>query len=221
MTHALIFLGGDLPIPTAIPAADLVIAADGGLDLAHDLDIEANIVIGDFDSVTAPALDAARASGAEIITHPRAKDATDFALALDLARERGATRVTIAGGIGGRLDHLLGNALLLGLPEYRGITIEARFGPATLTVIHERTELVGAPGDLVSLFPIGGPAHGITTTGLRWNLSGETLMPGTSRGISNEFVDAGALVLLDRGTLLAIAPGGANPTGPDPKTHQP
>lgn len=219
MTHALIFLGGDLPIPAAVPAADLVVAADGGLDLARLLAIKADIVIGDFDSVTPEALDAARESGAEIITHPQAKDATDFALALDVALERGATRITIAGGIGGRLDHLLGNALLLGLPEYRNVTIEARFGPATLTVIHERSDLVGAPGDLLSLLPIGGPVHGITTTGLRWNLANETLMPGTSRGISNEFVAEGAQILLDEGTLLAVAPGGANPTGSVSRRH--
>ena len=35
-----------------------------------------------------------------------------------------------------------------------------------------------APGALVSLLPIGAPAHGVTTTGLRWPLADATLSPG-------------------------------------------
>ena len=62
----------------------------------------------------------------------------------------------------------------------------------------------GLPGDIVSLLPLGGPAHGVSTQGLRYPLNGETLFPDRSRGVSNEMIDAEAHVRLDGGTLICI-----------------
>ena len=50
----------------------------------------------------------------------------------------------------------------------------------------ERT-LVGEPGELISLFAVHGPASGVVTEGLVYPLRGETLEPGSSRGVSNVF----------------------------------
>ena len=66
----------------------------------------------------------------------------------------------------------------------------------------------GAPGELLTLLPLGGPATGVTTNGLEYPLRGETLAPGTTRGVSNVFVEREARVALERGVLLAIRPGG-------------
>ena len=52
----------------------------------------------------------------------------------------------------------------------------------------EGVSLVGAPGAVLTLLALGGPASGITTTGLRWPLRAETLQPGSTRGVSNEIV---------------------------------
>ncbi|MFZ4516651.1 MAG: thiamine diphosphokinase [Acidimicrobiia bacterium] len=210
MRHVLILLGGKPPFPTAVPDVDLVIAADSGLHLADYYQRIPDVVIGDFDSVVPERLELAAASGAQIVAHPTDKDATDFALALALAAERAATEITIAGGIGGRLDHLLANAAAMTSPELRHITVRARFGTALLTAIHDAVELIGAPGSYLSLLPVGGPAHGVRTTGLRWNLRSESLGSGTTRGVSNEFVASPAQVELEQGTLLAIQPDGTN-----------
>ena len=56
------------------------------------------------------------------------------------------------------------------------------------------------------LLAVGGPATGITTTGLRWALTDGTLAPGSSRGVSNEFTGDAAEITLTAGVLLAIAP---------------
>lgn len=45
---------------------------------------------------------------------------------------------------------------------------------------------------------------GVTATALRWQLAGETLPLGTSRGISNEMTGTHAKVSLESGTLLVI-----------------
>jgi len=62
-------------------------------------------------------------------------------------------------------------------------------------------------GEVVTLVPVGGDASGISTEGLLYPLHGESLAPGTSRGVSNVIAAVPASVELDAGTLLAVFPG--------------
>ena len=59
---------------------------------------------------------------------------------------------------------------------------------------------------MCSLLPLGGPAVGVLTDGLRFPLRHETLPAGTTRGVSNEFLGTSATVSLDEGVLLAVVP---------------
>ena len=68
-------------------------------------------------------------------------------------------------------------------------------------------ELEGEPGELVTLLAVNGPAEGVTTVGLAYALRGETLEPGSSRGVSNVFAASRARVTVERGVLLAVRPG--------------
>src|SRR5690606_18850587 len=127
-------------------------------------------------------------------------------LALECARDLEPRRLVVVSGGGGRLDHALGNLLVLASPRYAGAQIDAFVGDAQVAVIRDHRELSGPPGGLVSLFAVDGPARGVTTTGLRFALHDEVLEPLSSRGISNEFVDGTATVTVRSGTLLAIQP---------------
>ena len=62
------------------------------------------------------------------------------------------------------------------------------------------------PGELLSLIPIGGPAEGVRTSGLRYPLDGEPLLAGSSRGVSNEVLATLAEVSLEAGSLLIVRP---------------
>ena len=86
------------------------------------------------------------------------------------------------------------------------MTIDAHVGEAFLTVVRDRAELHGTPGDLVSLLAMGGAAVGVRTEGLRYPLSEETLDAGSTRGVSNVFEEPDAVVELSAGTLLAVQP---------------
>jgi thiamine pyrophosphokinase len=205
-----VFTGGEPPGAEAVaglPADSLVIAADSGLDHAQAVGWPVDVVVGDLDSVGAEALALAEQQGVTVERHPIAKDQTDLGLALQRALELGAGRVVVVGGGGGRLDHLLANTLVLASSEFSGATIEARHGRARVHVVRDQLELVGRPGDLVSLLPALAPATGITTEGLLYPLVGETLLPGSTRGVSNELVDTRASVSVDGGVLLAVVPG--------------
>ena len=204
-------------VPSFAPGT-LVIAADSGIDHAHALGLRVDIGIGDFDSVSEAGLVRAAAEGAVLERHPADKDATDLELALDAASARRPERILLLGGHGGRLDHLLANALVLAAPAYAGIELSAQIGPARVTVIRTIGRLTGARGDLVTLLAAHGPATGITTTGLRYPLAQEDLHPGSSRGVSNELTDEEATVTVTGGVLLAVQPGRieAHPEEPNP-----
>jgi thiamine pyrophosphokinase len=209
VSTALVFAGGDPPARAALrdlPTIDLVIAADSGLAHARALDVGVDLVVGDLDSVDRADLDAAVAAGAVVERHPTAKDATDLELALLAARDRGAAEIVVVGGHGGRLDHFLANVLLLGAADLSGVRVWARLGDATVTVVRDRAELAGSPGSLCSLLPVGGPAEGVRTERLRYPLDRETLFPGSTRGVSNEFLATTAAVTLEWGVLLAVVP---------------
>ncbi|MGH3066040.1 MAG: thiamine diphosphokinase [Gaiellaceae bacterium] len=207
---AVVVAGGAAPDPEAVRAVPLgarVIAADSGLDHALALGLDVEIAVGDFDSVSAEALRRAEAAGTRIDRHPREKDATDLELALDAAVAGRARRVLVLAGDGGRLDHLLATLLLLGSSRYAALEIDAFVGPARIHVVRGVRAIEGEPGALVSLLALHGPAEGVRTEGLAYPLDGETLEPGSSRGVSNVFVAGTARVTLERGVLLAVLPG--------------
>jgi thiamine pyrophosphokinase len=207
---ALVFAGGDPvdgDIAARLPQSGVtVIAADSGVEHALALGRPVDLVIGDFDSADPAAVEAAVAGGAEVRRYPADKDKSDLELALHAARAGGAKRVLVVGGYGGRLDHFLANALLLASPSFADLDIEALVGDARITVIHRAADLSGTPGDVVSLLAVGGPARGVRTAGLRFSLQGEDLLPGSTRGVSNEFSKPAATVSLEHGALLAVQP---------------
>jgi thiamine pyrophosphokinase len=196
----------DASVVASLPPDVVTIAADSGLDQAERLGLPVDLVVGDMDSVAGSALERARGAGAEIQVHSPDKDATDLELALAAALDHGAAHLILLGGKGGRLDHFLGNALLLADPRLADVDVEWRLG--TTQVIPARpgrpVRVRGVVGELVSIIPIGGPAAGLTTSGLRWPLDAETLPSGSTRGISNEMTDPIATITVTRGVALVI-----------------
>lgn len=203
----------DAQLVADLPADAMVVAADSGIDRALDLGLHVDVAVGDFDSVSTEGLETVADRGAQIQRHRTAKDETDLELALDTAVALGASRVLVLGGDGGRLDHLLGNVLVLTAAKYAALDLVAEMATARVTVVRARAVLSGQPNDLVTLLAVGGPAFGVTTTGLQYPLRDEDLHPGSSRGVSNVLVDDHAEVLLRSGTLVAVQP---RPIGTEP-----
>jgi thiamine pyrophosphokinase len=210
----IVFTGGDPVVADALgdlPRDAYVIAADSGLDHARRLGWAVDVAVGDFDSATPDAVDASRADGTVVEVHPRAKDHTDFELALQRAVARHPRRIVVVGGQGGRLDHLLANALTLSGPARAGIDVDMVTGAGRLHVVSGRRRLPGRRGELITLLALHGPAGGVTTDGLAFPLADETLHPGSSRGVSNQFERTEAWVSVTDGMVLVVIPGEAGP----------
>ena len=98
------------------PKPDYIIAADSGLEALSDfqkhfnkLDLLPDAVLGDMDSLKNKKILKEFSKTAQVEKFNPYKDFTDTELALILASKVKAenTRVTLIGGSGGRLDHLL------------------------------------------------------------------------------------------------------------------
>jgi thiamine pyrophosphokinase len=186
---------------------ELVVAADGGARLADPLGLSIDRWVGDGDSIEPDRLARLRAAGVPVRVVSRDKDESDTELALLEAIGAGAEDVTIIGALGGpRFDHSMANVGLLAHQALGGRPARLLDAATRVTLLRGpgTARLDGRPGDLVTLLPFGGSAEGVVTDGLRYPLSGETLDPGPSRGLSNVRLGAAAEVRLRAGRLLVI-----------------
>jgi len=206
--HVLVFANGAPPEPSATlqlaRSADLVLCANGGTHHAHALGIDPHAVVGDMDSLAQELRTTLQAAGTRLLEYPAHKDETDLELALLYAAEQGATRISVVGVRGGRIDHELANLLLLAHPRLSGLDVRLIAEGQEIRLVRQQARFHGATGDLLSLLPIGGDAHGVTTSGLEYPLCDETLQFGPARGVSNVFSGPVACVSLRSGVLLAV-----------------
>ncbi len=202
--NALIVLGGDAPdralLQSCARQADLLIAADRGLEAFDAAGIEPDLLIGDMDSVDTAIL--RRYEGrVEQNRLNCEKDDTDGEAALHLAARRGAQRVTFLGALGGRLDHALANLMLLNRAHNLGVFAEILDEKVRIWRVDGHAVLCGAKGDTVSLLPMG-EARGVTLKGFHYPLERGTLACDRTLGISNVVLSDSAEVTLESGDLF-------------------
>lgn len=186
---------------------EVVMAADSGLDFLYRTGIMPDVIVGDFDSVKSDALDYFREfEHIEMCMLNPEKDNTDTEFAIREAIRRGASKITIVGGTGTRIDHVLGNICLLGIGLEENVKI-------VLLDEHNRIRMIDKPlvlkkeeqyGKYISLVPYSDRVTGVTLTGLKYPLTDYTMGGFNSLGISNEIVDEEATISLTSGQLLVI-----------------
>ena len=205
----ILFANGHCPYPHSARAHirpdDFILCADGGASHALALGLTPDLVIGDMDSLDADTLAALHAAGSEIRVYPQDKNDTDLELALLAARALQPDAVILLGALGGRLDQMLGNVLLLTRPEFATLNITLMAGAEQAWVVRDEIIIHGQPGDTLSALALTPEVTGLTYHfGLRWPLQRATLRLGDSRGISNELVASKARITLESGLLLVI-----------------
>jgi len=209
--EAILFAGGDAPpalgsIPDLLAGVEpaLIVCADAGLVHCLDAGLVPHRLVGDFDSVPQALLRRAERAGAQRLTFPTDKDASDLALALLGLCDEDIDRVTVLGVSGGRTDHLLFNWWL---PAWRDWPFALRLVDkrcdAHVVVAHRPVRFHADPETVVSLLPLS-RVDGVSTAGLRYALHGRTILPGDTLGLSN-VADGGAVrVQVSGGTLLVL-----------------
>ncbi len=186
-------------IRSLLRAQDFFVFCDGGLRHTRTLDVEPDLIVGDFDSHPRPE------TAVETIVLPREKDDTDTAYAVKEALRRGFREFLLLGAVGERLDHSLVNVSLLLLLRERG-------GHGVLADDYSLMELVPGAGAEIgeeyayfSLLCLGGAARGVTIENAKFPLLDAEIRPDYQYGCSNEVLPGKrARVTLREGTLLLI-----------------
>jgi thiamine pyrophosphokinase len=201
--RGLLFIGGEGPSADTLRAcardADMMVAADSGLDHALAAGITPDLVVGDMDSLSDPSLLRGFPPQA-VLAFPRDKDETDTEIGLRILRERGCGAVTIAGGGGGRIDHLLGIALLF---ERDPAPVRWLTDKEDIRLVEGEAVFDGWDGATVSVFPLGGRAADMHSEGLQWPLDG-LVFPRGFGGISNRATGGRVRITVGTGRLLVI-----------------
>ncbi|MEX2604146.1 MAG: thiamine diphosphokinase [Gracilimonas sp.] len=200
--HAVIVSNGFPPtkelLEAEIKRADLLIGADGGGNTILRHGITPDVVIGDMDSFQKP----------EIINFEMIRDldqeTNDLEKALSLANQKGSETCTVLGAFGRRMDHSLKNISVL--KKFNPAFQKLLFVDEMLTAFLVENKYTGElpAGSIVSLFPLSGNVKGITTKGLKYPLSNESLENGRRDGTSNETVESEFSIEIESGDLVVF-----------------
>lgn len=201
---------GDLTMgEITMNADDYCIAVDGGLSYCGILNVEPDMIIGDFDSVSDGEREAIMQLKAQIpekiMELPTEKDDTDMLAALKYGLELGYADFRIYAGTGGRFDHTFANIqCLLYLKNY-GATGYLVDGTGMMLVlrdeaVHFKKELEG----YLSLFALGKEAKGVSIQGLKYPLNDYTISNDFPIGISNEFIGEESCISVEDGELVCM-----------------
>jgi thiamine pyrophosphokinase len=182
-----ILLGG-LVEPTdrlkAAVAESRVIAADGGMRHALALGLKPELWVGDFDS--SDDLPIEDFPDVQRMPYPARKASTDGEIAVDEALARGASRLILAGALGGeRSDHALMHLLSAVALAKRGVDVVMSSGlEEAYPLLRQPLEIDLPRGSLFSVLGLTDLA-GLTIENARYPLANYDLAFGSSRTISN------------------------------------
>ncbi len=201
---------GDLTVgQVSVGEEDLVIAVDGGINYCGVLEIEPDIILGDFDSVNEAQREAIFAMKEQvpdrvIVLKPE-KDDTDMLAALRLGLEKGYDYFLLYGATGGRMEHTLANIQCLLFLKNHGAVGYLMDGSGMIFVMKdEEVKLRANLEGYFSLFCLGKEAKGVTIRGMKYELEDYTMTNDFPIGVSNEFIGQEATVSVRDGELVGI-----------------
>ena len=231
MSRCVIISAGDLPeAEISLHEDDYVIACDAGYAHCRRLQVEPDLIVGDFDSLgddkcMPPGAHAApdgrspdagllqeiaeieQKTPARVMRLAVRKDETDTFAAARIGLEKGFRSFVLYGTIGGtRLSHTLANLQTLLYLKRNGADAVIEGGHIRITVIENETVTFQDPPDAdVSLFPADGAARGVSLRGMNYNAENITVSADNTLAVSNAFIkNRPAAVTVGDGVLFVV-----------------
>ncbi|OMO63807.1 hypothetical protein CCACVL1_22255 [Corchorus capsularis] len=231
LTYALILLNQNLPrfTPLLWKHAQLRLCADGGANRVYDemplllphedaSDVrrryKPDVIKGDMDSIRTEVLNFYKSLGKEIIDNSHDQDTTDLHKCITYIRDfapqldKSNLCILVAGALGGRFDHEMGNLnVLCNFSSTRIVLLSddslIHLLPRTHRhEIHIQSSIVGPHCGLI---PIGVPSRSSTSTGLQWDLNDTEMRFGGLVSTSNIVTGDKVTVQSDSDLLWTIS----------------
>lgn len=197
---AVLFINGDAPKSLPNPENyELIACTDGAFHylkrMGFPLD-KLDFISGDFDSHSGSDEDMYEEKF--ILTLDQEK--TDFHKALEIILERGFSQIDVFGGSGGEQDHFLGNlTVAYTFKDQMNIKFYDEF--SEYYFIPNDFRLKGVKNKMISLYPFPS-VNNITTQGLNWPLTKETLSITSRIGTRNFAIEDEVSVEYESGNVL-------------------
>ena len=183
---------------------DLIICADGGANHLYKTDILPDMIVGDLDSLNDQAVRYYKEKDVLFHKFPAKKDKTDTELAVDFALKRNPSELILFGSTGSRLDHTLGNIMLL----YKLLkkNIRARIIDKTneIYIMDKHIEITKQKDTFVSFIPLFDKCMGVTMKGFKYPTVDLDFDLGSTMGISNEVIEDRGIIDIKSGISLVI-----------------
>ncbi|MAN27143.1 MULTISPECIES: thiamine diphosphokinase [Mesonia] len=195
-SEVVLFINGQFPsIVPELTHFKKIFCTDGAYKNLHQLNIQPDVVSGDFDSVLVSEI----SSAVKVIETPD-QNATDFEKALRIIIEEGFKSVSVFGCSGLEQDHFLGNLTSM-LKHKHEIDIRCFDDFGFYFFAEKETEIEGFQQEVFSLYPFP-EAKKITSTGVKYSLQNENLTITSRIGTRNTILENRATVSFQEGNLL-------------------
>ncbi|MBQ2754175.1 MAG: thiamine diphosphokinase [Clostridia bacterium] len=178
---------------------DMIICADGGYNLATEVGVTPDVVIGDMDSVSGNVPE-----NVKTYRYPCKKDKTDLHICVDFALQNGCDEIILLGALGKRLSHTLGAIMLLEYIHNNGATGVIFTSNTKIMLVSDTAIIKKDNYDSLTIIPLTCIAEGVTTTGLKYPLNDHDMTRQDNLGISNEFENDVATISVKKGLLVVI-----------------
>ena len=174
---------------------EYLIAVDGGLNTISEMNLVADLAIGDFDSCDINKYNCYK----EKITYNKIKDESDLELAVIHAFKLNFEKIVIYNATGNRLDHFYASILLLN--KFSKKNIEIVNNNNKIKVINETTVFKKSEYKYISFFALEEDVV-ITLEGFYYNIKDYKLETSNPLGLSNEIKEEGKVVINNKKVLV-------------------
>lgn len=198
-----VLAGRDMPLGLLArwaSSADLLVAADSGGDTLLEAGYRPHVLLGDLDSASETARDAAHA----LLERPD-QSSTDCDKLLHHLHEIGVGAVTLAAVEGDLPDHVLGtvHSAAKGASTFdMRVRLAFRRGIGFIVARHAVVSTV--PGRRISVLPVT-ECLGVRLEGVRWPLEGAELHPMGLTSLSNQAAASQVKLEIGQGVALLFA----------------
>ncbi len=178
---------------------DYYIFCDSGLNHLSNMNIQPNLIVGDFDSHKCPE------TNIETIVLPCEKDDTDTVFAVKEGIKRGFDEFVLIGVVGQRFDHTFGNISILCMLDSLGKQAILIDDYSEMEIVSDKPKFIDDTFAYFSLLNISGVANGIYIENAKYNLENATITSEYQYGVSNEVLkNRVSKVYLKEGRLLLV-----------------
>lgn len=188
-----------------IDEGSYLVAADGGYRSLIKAGLEADLFVGDFDTLKKEEI---KNPKRKIILNTH-KDDTDIFYAVKLLLKEGYDEFHLYGCLGGKIEHTIANIQVLSYITEKGkkAFLYSKDGKTVVHMIKNSCIRFNPlkQGNL-SVFSYNGPCHKVTEKNLLYTIDAVDLSESIPLGVSNQFIGKEAYISVEKGTLLLVLP---------------